>query len=75
LENPSRTAASQNTASATGNRNPSAGRRTCASLPFDGARAASVGSTLAVMETRDMTAPAITTRVARVEKAQFVAAT
>src|SRR5262249_41988800 len=57
LDNPMRTAISQNTASATGSNKPSAGRRTRAEPVFGAVCASSACSTPAVMETRDTAQP------------------
>src|SRR5215831_3502394 len=57
LDQPQRTAISQNTASATGSNNPSAGRRTRAVPAFDAACDSSACSTPAVMATRDTARP------------------
>ena len=60
LARPCRTASSHATATATGSRSPSAGRNRRpgpprATLAFDGAGVTSAGSTLAVIDTRDIT--------------------
>src|SRR6476469_3771663 len=60
LAKPCRTARSHDTATATGSSRPSAGRNrrpepARATLALDGAGATSAGSTLAVIETRDIT--------------------
>src|SRR5262245_30162504 len=57
LDNPMRTAISQNTASATGSNKPSAGRRTRADPAFGAVCGSSACSTPAVMETRDTAQP------------------
>src|SRR5262245_42005494 len=63
LERPIRTAISQNMASATGSRKPSAGRAQRAGLAFDAACSSPGCSAVAVTETRDITLSATATEI------------